>query len=193
MSEDPYTDPATGVLRNALGITDTSVLERVEADLTRAALQELAVSHLPGDYDLAHLLAFHRAIFEDLYAWAGQVRTVPIAKPGAVFASPLFIESFAADLFAQLRRENYLRGLSRGDFVKRLAHYYAEINAIHPAREGNGRAQRAFLGQLADDAGWPIAWSRMDPELNIVASQAGHRGDLAPLVRMFGSLVGPPR
>ena len=193
MSDDPYTDPATGVLRNKLGITDDRTLQRVEADLTRAALQELAVSHLPGDYDLAHLLAFHRAIFDDLYSWAGQVRTVSIAKPGAVFAAPMFIESYADDVFAQLRHEDYLRGLARGEFVKRAAHYYAEINAIHPAREGNGRAQRAFFGQLARDAGWSIAWRRMDPEFNVLASLAGHRGDLGPLVRMFDALVGPPR
>jgi cell filamentation protein len=189
VSEDPYVDPTTGTLHNKLGITDADALARAEADLTRAALQELAVNRLPGEYDLAHLLAFHQAIFGDLYAWAGQVRTVSIAKPGTVFAPPQFIESYATEVFGQLRRENCLRGLSLVEFVPRIAHYYAEINAIHPAREGNGRTQRAFLGQLADDAAWPIAWSRMDPEANIVASRAGQRGELAPLVRMFGELI----
>jgi cell filamentation protein, protein adenylyltransferase len=189
VTADPYVDLATGTLRNKLGISDADALARAEADLTRAALQELAVSRLPGDYNLAHLLAFHKAIFGDLYAWAGQVRTVSIAKPGTVFAPPQFIESYAGEVFGQLRRANYLRGLARVDFVPLIAHYYAEINAIHPAREGNGRAQRAFLGQLADDAGWPIAWRRMDAETNIVASQAGQRGELAPLVRMLGELI----
>jgi cell filamentation protein len=189
VSADPYVDPATGTLRNKLGISDAEALARAEADLTRAALQELAVNRLPGDYDLAHLMAFHKVIFGDLYAWAGQVRTVSIAKPDTVFAPPQFIESDASEVFEQLRRANYLRGLARVDFVRQIAHYYAEINAIHPAREGNGRTQRAFLGQLADDAGWPIAWSRMDAEANIVASQAGQRGELAPLVRMLGEVI----
>ncbi|MCE0764941.1 hypothetical protein LWC35_18830 [Pseudonocardia kujensis] len=54
--QDPYTDPASGVLRNKLGLTDVAELERAEADLTGFRLIELHQHDLPGAYDLAHLL-----------------------------------------------------------------------------------------------------------------------------------------
>lgn len=81
--------------------------------------------------------------------------------------------------------------MGRNAFVARLAHYYGEINAIHPFREGNGRTQRAFLGQLALDAGWRMAWSELDRHQNDTASAAALQGDGTPLVVMFESIVQP--
>jgi cell filamentation protein len=103
-------------------------------------------------YDLHHLREIHRRIFGDIYDWAGQIRTVAIAK-GATFCLPQYIESSAAVIFDDLRDEDYLRDLDRDAFTGRLAHYLGEVNALHPFREGNGRAQRAFFGQLTLDAG----------------------------------------
>ncbi|WP_212762334.1 Fic family protein [Nocardia uniformis] len=65
----------------------------------------------------------------------------------------------------------------------------AEVNAIHPFREGNGRAQRAFFGQLAREAGWLIDWSALDPDENVRASRASLRGDNGPLHAMLKRLV----
>ena len=81
---DPYLDPASGVLRNLLGITDAAELARAEAALSASRLIDLERRRLPGRYDLAHLQAFHRYILGDVYGWAGQLRTVSIAK-GSVF------------------------------------------------------------------------------------------------------------
>jgi cell filamentation protein len=75
--------------------------------------------------------------------------------------------------------------------VSTLADLLGDINALHPFREGNGRTQRAFLAQLARDAGHPIRWAAMDPEINIVASHAAHRGDNEPLRTMLDQLVDP--
>lgn len=77
---DPYVDPATGILRNNLAITDPDRLKVVEADISAAAINVLSVESLPGSYDLAHLQAFHRRIFGRLSPWAGELRTVAIAK-----------------------------------------------------------------------------------------------------------------
>lgn len=71
----------------------------------------------------------------------------------------------------------HLRGLSRDQFAQRLTHYYAEINAVHPFREGNGRAQRAFLRQLALDAGHTLAWEHLEAQLLVDASQRSFHGD----------------
>ena len=187
---DPYVDPATGVLRNLLGINDPDLLKEIEAGVSAGAINALGVERLPGSYDLEHLRAFHRRIFGRLYPWAGEIRTVAIAKPD-MFCLPQFIKPYANDVFLNLALEKHLRGLPREAFVDRLTHYLAEVNAIHPFREGNGRTQRAFFSQLARDAGWAIRWRAMDPDENIAASIAALRGDNGPLRAMLDRLVAP--
>lgn len=148
MTADPYLDPTTGVLRNRLGITDSARLREAEAALSQAALADLGICGLSGDYDLPHLRAFHQEIFGDLYPWAGELRVVRIARSD-LFCLPQHIEAYATEVFDGLAKERYLCGLRREAFVDRLTHYFAEVNAIHPFREGNGRAQRAFFLQLS--------------------------------------------
>lgn len=188
---DPYLDPESGVLRNRLGITDVKELAAVEAALSASRLVDLERRRLPGFYDLAHLQGFHRFILGDVYEWAGELRTVTIAK-GEVFCLPQHLLSYGADVFGRLEAADRLRGLSRESFVARLAALLADINALHPFRDGNGRTQRAFVSQLAHDAGHHIEWIRMDPQLNIAASAASLRGDLEPLQAMLDQLVDPP-
>jgi cell filamentation protein len=163
-------------------------LATVEAGLTFAALADLGTRVLPGSYDLAHLRAFHREIFGDVYPWAGEIRVVGIARTDP-FCHPHHIETYAAETCNGLAKEKYLRGLSRHEFLHRLTHYLAEVNAIHPFREGNGRTQRAFFRQLGREAGWSIDWSNLDPTENVEAAQASLRGDNGPLLRLLNSLV----
>jgi cell filamentation protein len=190
-SADPYLDPSSGVLRNQLGITDPDELAEVEAALTASRLIDLERRRLQGDYDLDHLRAFHRYIFGDVYSWAGELRTVAIAKSDP-FCLPQHIGSYAAEVFTRLAGADRLRGLSRERFILGLADLLGDINALHPFREGNGRTQRAFVSQLAHDAGHHIDWIRMDPAQNIHASIAAHRGDLGPMHGMPEDLVDPP-
>jgi cell filamentation protein len=187
---DPYVDPDTGVLRNRLGIVDRERLHNVEADLTLVALADLGIRILPGGYDLEHLRAFHREIFGDLYPWAGEIRVVRIARTDS-FCLPQHIAAYSAEVFAELAKERHLRGLSRESFVDRLTHYLAEVNAIHPFREGNGRTQRAFFRQLSYEAGWHIDWSNLDPQENDRASMASLRGDNGPLREFLEAVVTP--
>lgn len=188
MADDPYVYPETGALRNRLGLRAPDQLAHAEATITAGRLAELEQRPIAGDYDLPHLQAFHRHIFGHVYDWAGEIRTVAIAK-GDLFALPEHIESYLAGVLAQLPAERHLRGFDCEPFVDRLTHYLAEINSTHPFREGNGRTQRAFISQLAHDAGYRIDWSKLDPRLNIDASRAAHRGDNQPLRAMFGGLI----
>lgn len=174
---DPYVYPGTSVLRNLPGLEDAGVLADREAQASTLRLAQLAAVRLDGAYDLVHLQRFHRFVFQDIYAWAGELRSVPLAKPGSMFALPEHIESYATEVLRHLAEEEHLRGLSRDQFAKRLTHYYAEINAVHPFREGNGRAQRAFLRQLALDAGHTLAWEHLDAQLLVRASQRSFHGD----------------
>jgi cell filamentation protein len=187
MPEDPYSDPVTGVLYNKLGL-GAADLEAAEREITHAALILLDESPVTPGYDLPHLQEIHHRIFGDIYEWAGQIRTVAIAK-GTMFCLPEYIDSSAAVIFGELHAEDCLRGLRRDAFVGRLTHYLGEVNALHPFREGNGRAQRAFFGQLARDAGFTLAWQHLDPFRNVQASAAIMHGDPEPMREMLDELV----
>ncbi|MGQ0774195.1 MAG: Fic/DOC family protein [Pseudonocardiales bacterium] len=126
-----------------------------------------------------------------MYAWAGEVRTVSIGKSD-LFCLPQHIISFADEVFGKLARADHLRGRQRPEFVDGFADLLADINALHPFREGNGRTQRAFLAQVARAAGHSIRWAAMDPAVNVAASQAAHRGDNSPLRAILDQLVGQP-
>jgi cell filamentation protein len=187
---DPYVDPVSGILRNRLDLTDRDLLAQFEDDISTAAMSDLRMRPLSGRFDLAHLQAFHRRIFGRVYPWAGEIRSVAIAKTD-MFCLPQHIEPYAREVFGRLAAEDHLRRLDRKQFVERLTYYFAEVNAIHPFREGNGRAQRAFFRQLSDEAGWSIHWVGLDPEANIEASIASLRGDNAPLRTLLDDLVAP--
>ena len=188
MPDDPYADPVTGVLRNKLGLETAEELAAAEREITHAALILLRESPVRPTYDLPHLCTIHRRIFGDIYEWAGQIRTVSIAK-GSPFCLPQYIESSSAGIVRALGNENFLRGLERGAFIDRLTFYLGEVNAVHPFREGNGRTQRAFFEQLARDAGFNLDWQHLDTTRNIEASAAIMRGDVEPMRKMLDTLV----
>lgn len=185
---DPHVYPGTDVLRNVRGIRDPDELRRVETSLTYFHGLRLADQRLSGNYDLEHLQAFHHELFGDLYPWAGELRTVGIAKTDP-FCLPQHLKTFAGGVFRGLKRDQHLRGLDLEEFIERVAHYFGEVNALHPFREGNGRAQRAFFSQLARDAGYRLRWGDVDPALNIKASIASLRGDPLPLRELLHAIT----
>jgi cell filamentation protein len=188
MTWDPYLDLRSGVLRNLLDIDDAKALRRAEADFTAVRIAQLSRRPKPGRYDLAHLQALHRHIFQDIYEWAGELRTVALGR-GRLFSLPRHLEADADELFSWLARADHLRGLDRDAFVDGLTELFADLNALHPFRDGNGRTQRALLGQLAVDAGHPIHWAAMDPAENVAASKAAHEGDNDALRALVDRLV----
>ena len=172
-----------------LGLTDADHLQAAEADLVFARSTLLELHPLPGHYDVAHLQAFHRHLFGDVYPWAGDFRAVNIAR-SASFGDWRHIRTYLDQVFNDLAAENHLAGLGRADFVRRLAHYFGELNAAHPFREGNGRAQRAFFRQLARDAGWSLRWMNVSAEENATASEASLMGDSGALEALVDRAVG---
>lgn len=190
MSDDPYVYPGTDVLRNLRDIRSGDELEELEARLTFLRGLQLASDPIAGEYDLAHLQAFHRDLFAGLYEWAGELRTVVLAKTD-LFCLPEHIESYGAEIFDKLAEENRLRGLDRELFIDRLAHYLGDVNALHPFRDGNGRAQRTFFAQLAGDAGYRLEWQLVDPQRNIDASVAAMQGDEVPMRNLLDEITKP--
>jgi cell filamentation protein len=183
---DPYLYPGTDVLKNLRDIRNPYILAQFEAEATSRRLVESIHSPAPGVFDTAHLQAIHRHIFQDVYMWAGQFRTVNISKGGHLFGAAAFIQSALHDVLQKLGRESYLRGASPELFSRRAGFFLGEINAVHPFREGNGRAQREFIRALGLQAGFTVDWSRTTRDQMIAASrlsfQTGDSSGLAAIV-----------
>ncbi len=183
--EDQYINPASGVLYNLHGIEDAEQLEAVEADFAAGRAYQLRLNPLPGNFDLAHLQAIHRYLFQDTYSWAGELRTLDITKGVDRFANFKHIESSMAAISAKMAQDDHLLGLEPDAFADKAAFYFAEINAVHPFREGNGRTQREFINHLAANAGYVVAWENAPPaELLNCTIEAHHRSEkpLAALI-----------
>jgi len=172
-----------------LEITNTEELERAEASITTTEIALLTEQPVDGNFDLSHLEAIHQRLFGTIYDWAGKIRTIELDRDTTKFANTEFIPDAAKKIFDELAKEKYLDELSDEDYITRMAHYYSEVNILHPFREGNGRTQRAFFSLLASRTGRFIAWDKMDPAENIDASIAAYNGDEMYLAKMLTNLV----
>jgi cell filamentation protein len=143
----------------------------------------------PGLLSVSHYRAIHHHLFQDVYDWAGRFRTVRLAKDQSAFCYPENIAREMQDLFRWLRDQQYLRGRTVQEFASVAAHFLAELNAIHPFREGNGRTQLIFLALVAHRAGHPIELVSLDPPAMLDAMIASFGGDEAPLAAILERLA----
>lgn len=144
----------------------------------------------PGRLSYNHYRAIHRHLFQDVYAWAGKIRTVRLTKGGSTFCYPENIVREMQRLFEGLAKQQHLRGLDEATFASRAAHVLAELNAIHPFREGNGRSQLAFLTALAEQARHPLSREDVDAGAILTAMIASFGGNEAPLAAEIRRLIG---
>jgi len=142
----------------------------------------------------------HSYLFRDVYEWAGQFRAIPLAKAEDVrggriirFTPPDLIERELKHVFDELANERFLEGLPRREFARRVAGLFSEINRIHPFREGNGRAQRQFVRQLADSLGFKLHFEVVSKERLIQASILSANGDVAMMERLFDEITDTER
>ena len=184
-ADDTYCYPGTDVLRNKAEITNAEDLDAYEGELSTLRSIEILENPIAGQFDLAHLQRIHLALFQDVYEWAGKIRTVDISRGNSRFANVRFIESAASDIFNKLARENWLRGLDADTLSKRLAHYLSEINALHPFREGNGRVQRIFISQLSQSEGYQLDYSDLEQEQIYRAMELAFNGDELSLAELI--------
>jgi cell filamentation protein len=147
-----YIDPNSGLLKNLQNITESDVLLFVESSAVTKRLQELYQNpiRIKG---IETLFDIHRHLFQDIYIWAGNKRSVEISKDGKQFFLTIhfdnaltYIDSLIAE-YKQLSKEN------KKQIAEKLAEILDNINYLHPFREGNGRTQREFLRLLAKEKG----------------------------------------
>ncbi len=184
--EDEYY-PGTSVLINLEDVRDPEELLERETELQLAAYEAIFSSFDEGlTPDLPFFYYLHHLMFSPLSVWAGRARTVGIAKGGTPFCPPQNIDSMMNAIFAELERERWLEGLDLGSFIERAAYYICEINAVHPFREGNGRAIRFYIDVLSAKARGDIFdWTRSSAGEYLQACVAGFQQDYSRMVSVL--------
>lgn len=184
-----YCYPNSNVLVNKFDVRVADELFKIENDITIYKLFILRQKGITGNFDVAHFVSIHKFIFEDIYPFAGLYRSENIAKDNFMFANWEFIEDNMNSIFGELKRENYLKGLTKEEFAKRLTYYMSELNVLHPFREGNGRTTREFIRQLALKNGYNLDLSRFKAEdiLNASIESVVDVNNLEEII--FNSLV----
>ncbi|MEH6797145.1 MAG: Fic family protein [Rhodococcus sp. (in: high G+C Gram-positive bacteria)] len=194
--KDPYVDPETGVLINKLGHTDPQALLEDERAAAYQRILQLETQPIPGNFDFDHLKKIHQFILQDVYDWAGTLRTRDTGAVGMNLphCRPEHIENQAAFIFRGIAKDNFPQGLPKDRAVDRLAYHWGETTVLHPFRDGNSRTQRVFFDELLKSSGWTIDWQKVHASAvqaaRYVAMEATHtplRDVLAPGVHRNGT------
>ena len=191
MEIDKYVYPGTQVLINKFGCRDEKKLQHIEALSTGGNLAYLQLHPIEGNFDFQHLKDIHRFIFQDLYDWAGKIRTVDIGKNN-LFCRAQFINDYAETVFADFASSCYEVKSDKVSFVRVLASHYADMNALHPFREGNGRAQREFARELCLKCGYVFDLTKTKHEEMLQASiNSFTKGDNTDFISIFERSIIP--
>jgi len=184
---DPYVNPGSDVLKNRPGFRDAKALAAFEKDCV--AMRELSLpkstSLTPDSYR-----AVHKHLFQDVYAWAGDYRSVTLFKANVRFCHADYIDKEMNKRFEKIARDPRLlpQAKDRAAFTNAVGEHICELNSIHPFREGNGRAMRAFIGQLAHRAGYQFNDRKLDRRAWLNASAIGHiQADYKPMQAVIES------
>ncbi|VTU46077.1 putative adenosine monophosphate-protein transferase fic (plasmid) [Variovorax sp. SRS16] len=188
-----YHYAGTDVLINKPGLRDAGGLRAFEYESAYLRTLRLRQQPIRGNFDLAHLQALHEFLFQDTYEWAGQLRDVGIAKAHSNFTEPAHIKCEADRIHKGLAAANFYEGSDKRKFVGQLAKHYAELNRLHPFREGNGRATREYLSQLAERNGFALDQRRIDVDKAAwnAASAKAVAGDASGIEKIFSEAIRP--
>ena len=165
-----YCYPDSNVLKNKLNIKDNKLLKTAEEEITLIKQMELLKNPIKGNFSKSHLMNIHKFIFEDIYSFAGKIRREQISKADTMFYPPNLIDRELDKVFAKIKEKNMLKETDKGKVFDNLAYVMAELNIIHPFREGNGRSIREFIRLMAKRMGHDLNWGNVDKEELLEAS-----------------------
>ncbi len=183
-STPDYCYEGTDVLINLLNITDDNDLYNAEQELVALRISQFNDNPLKGNFDFNYLKAIHKYLFQDVYRWAGDIRNCNIAKQD-LFCLAEHIESFGNEVFTKLKKEKYFLDYDNDKTLDKLVELFADINALHPFREGNGRTQRLFIESLAKVNGIYLDLTNVSKMDMIIASHESINGKYDKLQKMF--------
>ena len=147
----------TNVLKNKLNIRDLDTLKQFEEEIVSAKSYELIINPISGHFSKTHLFNIHRYLFGDVYSFAGKIRREQIYKGDTMFYPSDCIDNELNKVFDKIKsyKNNTFDEKDLFDFT---AYIMAELNIIHPFREGNGRAIREFIRQWMLKFGYSLNW-----------------------------------
>jgi cell filamentation protein len=177
--EDPGCYPGSSVLINLADLQDQDALDGFEIEqVGRRSLEPPPI----GNFDTAHYRALHRHLFQDVYVWAGDYRTVLTWKGRSRFAQPGFISHQMEIALARLLEAPFLPGSDEEEFIAQSAEFLGDVNHIHPFREGNGRTQLIFLRLIGQRAEHPFRPENVEPEEFLSAMVQSYYGHMEALI-----------
>ncbi len=180
---------------NLLGITSLENLYNVERDITYCKSLILEQTSIDGDFNYLHLKKIHHFLFDEIYDFAGKDRfelgIEYFGKGNSKFILASDIPKWEKIIFDELSKKNYLLDLESKIFIKEITSLFADINALHPFREGNGRVQRIFVNQLAKKAGYFIDFSKVSQLESVLSAKDAMVNNLTKMERMFEKIISP--
>jgi cell filamentation protein len=191
---DPYVYPGTTVLKNTFGERDQDRLDQIEADVVWPRFETLYIAgideHKALSADMHRAIHFH--LFERLYPFAGQFRTVTMAKEGEIVYPPAeFLAANAEKVWRDINKRFSLKPASLDDLLEPLAESMGDLHVLHPFREGNTRTMQLAIREIAWRAGFSLEWMRADPSKLRAAGTAAAFGDNRPYIDMLRSIAIP--
>jgi len=170
------------VLENKLGLTDSAELAREEERISKKKavnLFDFAILKLFSDGTYKTLAASHKYLFEDINDFAGELRTVNLAKCNFCFAPLMYLQA-ALENIDKMPQSNF----------DEIVEKYVEMNIAHPFREGNGRSTRIWLDHiLKNEIGKVVDWSKVDKEDYLLAMERSPIKDVEIKVLLKGALT----
>ena len=169
-------------LENKLGLTSSADLAREEERFSKKKAVELfetgLLDTLPAG-EFVTLQAIHKCLFEDIYDFAGEIRTVNMAKGNFRFAPLMYLQA-ALENIDKMPQSNF----------DEIVEKYVEMNIAHPFREGNGRSTRIWLDHiLKNEIGKVVDWSKVDKEDYLLAMERSPIKDVEIKVLLKGALT----
>ena len=174
-----YCYPDTDVLINKLDIRDKTELKQAEEEFTAVKQMALLQEPIKGRFTKNHLFRIHRFLFEDVYPFAGHIRKEQISKGDTMFYPPDLIDRELERVFKNIHSKKLLAEQDEEKQIQNLSQTMAELNIIHPFREGNGRSTRELIRCMALEYGLHINWGNTDRETLINAAIAAVDEDMA--------------
>lgn len=170
------------VLENKLNISDSVELARIEEKISKSQAVKLFESNIVENFEVGKfsgLAKIHKFLFDELYDFAGKVRTVNIAKGSFRFAPVMYLD-------AALK---HIDGMPQSTFDE-IIEKYVEMNVAHPFREGNGRSTRIWLDLiLKKELKLVIDWNKVDKEDYLLAMERSPIKDVEIKVLLKNALT----
>lgn len=185
-------DQENGALKNYYNLSDKKKIDAIERDFSYAAQLNIINDGINPVFSSEYYRSIHHKLFSNIYPWAGEFRTVDFTKGDSIFVPVQNIETLLNKSLIQLYCNLKTHDASDKDSVANdIGRFVADVNTIHPFREGNGRTQRIFSGKVANKHGYQLNYASVSNERMKQAAIAAFESDYEPMQKIMRNIIGP--